>query len=236
MVFGSQAFPQELESGQVHGARGDQRMDGRKTLSKPRGQNATKRFAFTQAQVLGAEFEHRGEPQLEMKPALFDFREMRDELGRELAMRTDQFGSIREQILIRSMVEIHTHYIHPDFCELWAPRGRANGSAIDSRRILRAKARQRLGNALPAVSLRRSAFAYERATESLSTTMSCFEPKILGAGNELADATSATLNSRSRRRGAGSSGIVRVSKYGTNLHLAAWIECRYLPKLSTSIV
>jgi hypothetical protein len=57
---------------------------------------------------LRAEFEHRRKPRQEVKAPVFDFREVRDDLGGESAVRGHELRHGGEQVFVRAIARVHT--------------------------------------------------------------------------------------------------------------------------------
>jgi hypothetical protein len=101
VVFVREAIAEELESRQVHGAGGEQIVDDGEALAEPRRQDAAVGFALAHAKVAG------GVAGLDVESAVFDLGEVGDELGEQRAVGAEQLGQVREQVVIREMIERH---------------------------------------------------------------------------------------------------------------------------------
>jgi hypothetical protein len=98
VVFGGEMVPQQGKSGEVDGARGEEGVDDGEAASETGGGDAAEGFTFAQAERVDAEVEHRGEASREMEAAVFDFREIEDEVRGELAFGADEISGLDEEV------------------------------------------------------------------------------------------------------------------------------------------
>jgi hypothetical protein len=107
MIRLRQVVAQKLERGEVHLARLEQRVDDWKAVKESRRDYSSMSLTFAESELPHAKIEHRRKARFEVKAAMLDLRETRDELGGDGSMRADELSCVEHESVIGTLLRFH---------------------------------------------------------------------------------------------------------------------------------